>query len=106
MSDGVCLTECGGRVHADAPEQLAAMLEAAHAKAVAGGTTKADVLSAVAAARNVPPHNPAATTGEEAYRCRRQTMLLGMMLPGTILLGMTMLGIIMLGCFYHISSDR
>lgn len=47
---------------------MTALLDAAHAKAVAGGTTKAEVLAAAAAARNIPPHHPEATSGEDAYR--------------------------------------
>lgn len=47
---------------------MAALLDAAHAKAVAGGTTKEAVLAAAAAARNIPPHHQEATTGEDAYR--------------------------------------
>lgn len=49
------------------------LLEEAHNKSVAGGTTKAEVLAVVAAARNVPPHNPFASTASEAYRCLRPT---------------------------------
>ena len=47
---------------------MTALLEAAHVKAVAGGTTKAEVLAAAAAARNIPPHHPEATKADEAYR--------------------------------------
>lgn len=53
---------------AEAPEHVTALLDAAHVKAVAGGTTKAEVLAAVAAARNIPPHHPEATSAEDAYR--------------------------------------
>lgn len=54
----------------DAPGQVTALLDAAHAKAVAGGTTKADVLAAVASSRNVPPHDPTANIGTDAYSMR------------------------------------
>lgn len=49
------------------------LLDEAHNKSVAGGTTKEEVLAALAAARNVPPHNPFASTASEAYRCLRPT---------------------------------
>lgn len=54
----------------DAPAQVTALLEAAHAKAVAEGTTKADVLAAISASRNVPPHNADAKIGSDAYSLR------------------------------------
>ena len=53
---------------ADAPEQVTALLDAAHARAVAAGTTKADVLATAALTRNVPPHDPTATVGAQAYK--------------------------------------
>lgn len=48
-----------------------AALHAVNAKAAEEGGAREDVLARVAARRNIPPHDPAATTPAEAYPLRR-----------------------------------
>jgi hypothetical protein len=45
------------------------MIKAAEAGAEAASLTKAAVLAAAAAHRNLPPHHAEATRAEDAYRC-------------------------------------
>ena len=45
------------------------MIKAAEAGAEAASLTKAAVLAAAAAHRNLPPHHVEATRPEDAYRC-------------------------------------
>ena len=48
---------------------MRSMIKAAEAEAEAASLTKAAVLAAAAAHRNLPPHHAEATRPEDAYRC-------------------------------------
>jgi len=64
-------TREGAKVQADAiggTEAVKSLLQTAGDKAAAAGATKAEVLGKAMGHRVLPPHNPQATTPQEAYK--------------------------------------
>ena len=53
---------------------MRSMIRAAEVEAEAASLTKAAVLAAAAAHRNLPPHHAEATAPEDAYRCADGTV--------------------------------